>query len=526
MILSRSFLFALALVLAQDALCHKAFADAQPAEIEKLLTQTAVPAAKPLRSFYAPRAFHPLWTPQSISEVEATLKQTAQDHGLDPVSYSIASDSSDAGQEVGLTVSLTRLGRDLASGRIAPYRIVGGIGEGTRPRFDEIGLLKTIAQGTDPRDALLRLTPQGPDYQALVTGLKNYRALAAKGCWPRIPEGPNLKPGDSDERLPLLRKRLIVTGELDSEKTEGEQLDQDVSLALMQFQTRHGLESDGAMGKRTFAALNVPVEYRIRQIELALERLRQLPRQREANRIEVNIASQTLALFENKLQVLEMRVVTGDVKHQTPTMVTRMSALTLNPTWTVPASIARKEILPKLKRDPNYLAHNNIHILDAFPQDSPEAEGQGINWNAMGKSFPFVLRQVPGPDNALGQLKFNLQNQDAIYMHDTPQRKFFKRSYRLLSHGCIRLESPLDLADHVLGSDWHDKLPPMIAEGKTKTLIMKHSLPVYLMYQTAWADTFGTVFFRDDSYGNDQRLDQALGQIAQTPPKDGSAENL
>jgi len=438
----------------------------------------------------------------------------------------VSEDLTDAPHELLVSASLTRLGHDLATGRIPPYRLVGGIGEGTRPHFDGVSLLKSIAQGSNPADLLTQLTPQTPNYLGLSAGLKSFRSIAKTGGWPTISDGPPVKPDESDARIPTLRARLIVSGDLSSTETASTILDAELVIALKRFQIRHGLEPDGAIGKRTLAALNVPVATRIRQIEVSMERLRQLPRQREADRIDVNIASQTLILYTNQAPVLEMRVVTGDVKHQTPTMATRVAALTVNPTWTVPASIARKEILPKLKRDPNYLAHNNLHILDAFPENSPEAEGSSVDWTKMGKSFPYVLRQVPGPDNALGQLKFNLQNQDAIYMHDTPQKAFFKRSYRLLSHGCIRLEHPLDLADQLLGAEWHEKLPPLIAEGKTRTLILKHSLPVYLMYQTAWAEPDGGIAFRDDSYGNDQRLDQAIGQSATFTPKDGGQENL
>jgi len=514
----RSLFMVLAIVFIQDCASRGAAAETLPAEIERLLSAPAVQlggrtaATKELRGFYAPRAFKPLWKPDASESVVAALKLTASDHGLDPAPYALERDLPDAVREVSLSDALNRLGRDLAVGRIPPYRILGGAGENTRPRFDGDVLLKAVALGDDPTDALNRLAPQSPDYRALLTGLATYRAIAAQGGWPPIPDGPSLKPGETDDRLPALRKRLIVTGDLAQDKADGTQLDGDVEAALKRFQGRHGLDLDGAVGKRTLKALNVPVQARIRQIELSLERMRQLPRQRDSARIDVNIAAQALVLYLGGAPTLEMRVITGDVKHQTPTMVTRVASLTVNPTWTVPPSIARKEILPKLKRDPDYLAHNNIRILDAFPEDSPEAEGAGIDWKKMGRSFPYVLRQVPGPDNALGQLKFNLQDQESIYMHDTPQRNFFKRSYRLLSHGCIRLERPLDLADLLLGEKWRGKLPQLIAEGKTKTVILKQSLPVYLLYQTAWADADGTLSFRDDSYGNDQRLEQALGQ--------------
>ena len=530
---SRSLVLVLACALAGISLAPSGFAASEPSEIERLLSpeQTHLDghliATKPLRTFYAPRNYQPLWTGDQAQSMAAALKQVATDHGLPPAAYAVGADLTDANLDVALSASALRLGRDLATGRIPPYRLVGGIGESTRPHFDSATFLKTLAHGTDGAEALNRLAPQSHEYQSLMTGLKSLRALAAAGGWPPVADGPSIKPGETDDRIPSLRRRLIASGDLvNADEAEGNVLDEVVSAALKLFQIRHGLETDGALGKRTLQALNVPVNVRIHQIELAMERLRQLPRQREANRIDVNIAAQSLILYENKMPALEMRVITGDVKHQTPTMTTRDAAITLNPTWTVPPSIARKEILPKLKRDPNYLAHNNIHIVDNNPAAPPEPEQTPIDWSKLGNSFPFVLRQVPGPDNALGQIKFNLQNQDSIYMHDTNQKTLFKRSYRLLSHGCIRLEHPMDLAEALLGSEWHDKLPPLIADGKTRTLILKHALPVYLMYQTAWAGADGILFFRDDAYGNDQRLDQALAQSALFATRDSSGDNL
>ena len=535
MIRSRAIVFLIFCFAAPFIAASSAHASAQTAEIERLLAPEFTQLngqtlnTKALRAFYAPRAYQPVW-PGGGGTALATMKQTAQDHGLDPNAYSFDGGTlSDAAIELSLSAIATRLGRDLATGRIPPYRLIGGLGENTRPHFDGTQFLKELAQGTSLGDLLSRQAPQSTGYLGLVSSLKNLRAIAAAGGWPMIADGPPVKLDESDPRISVLRKHLIISGDLlNTDDEDGTVLDEELSAALKLFQLRHGLDADGALGKRTVTALNVPVSVRIHQVELALERLRQMPHQRESDRIDVNIAAQMLVLYENRNPIMSMRVVAGDVKHQTPTMATRETAITLNPTWTVPSSIARKEILPKLKRDPNYLAHNNIHILDNSPAaaDGQQPDGSAIDWSKLGNSFPYVLRQVPGPDNALGRIKFNLQNQDSIYMHDTPQHKFFRQSYRLLSHGCIRLEHPLDLADQLLGAEWHDKLPPLLADGKTKTLIPKHSLPVYLLYQTAWVGADGILSFRDDNYGNDQRLDQALAQSAVFSSRENSPNNL
>jgi L,D-transpeptidase YcbB len=201
--------------------------------------------------------------------------------------------------------------------------------------------------------------------------------------------------------------------------------------------------------------------------------------------------------------------VVGDVKHQTPSMVTAMTSVVLNPTWTVPPSIATKEILPKLRKDPNYLASNNMQILEAFPEGSPQSQGVGLDWQKYSK-FPWRIRQAPGPDNALGQVKFNLNNQDDIYLHDTPRRQYFGRLFRALSHGCVRVERPVQLAQALVSSEWAPRIDDLISEANTKTLKLEKPLTVYLMYMTAWADEDGTVNFRDDLYGHDGRLKAAL----------------
>ena len=550
----------LACFLAPTGAIAPAWARPEPADLQRQLA--ADPAAsldsaqKAVRAFYAARDFQPLWTAESAESLRLVLKQTAMDHGLPAAAYGVGSKGADAAQEAALTSAALRLARDLAMGRIPPYRMIGGLGEDTRPHFDQTAFLKALAQpGANVADLLTRQAPTTQEYQNLMAGLKAMRAMAANGGWPNVPDGPSVKPDESDPRIPTLRRRLVASGDLidTDESDDGDTtLDEELSAALKLFQIRHGLEVDGALGKRTVQTLNVPLSTRIHQVELGLERLRQMPRFRDGTRIDVNIAAQSLVLFEGKMPSLEMRVVAGDVKHQTPTMATREAAITLNPTWTVPASIARKEILPKLKRDPNYLAHNNLHILDPQPAPpapapaaapapggdaaattpplpsppAPAPDAASIDWNKLGNSFPFVLRQVPGPDNALGRIKFNLQNQDSIYLHDTNQHAFFKRSYRLLSHGCVRLEHPMDLALALLGDEWHDKLQPLIDDGKTRTLSLHRSLPVYLMYQTAWAGADGILYFRDDAYGNDQRLDQALAQSAMFTPRDSVPGDL
>jgi murein L,D-transpeptidase YcbB/YkuD len=384
--------------------------------------------------------------------------------------------------------------------------------------------LRDLASGKDVGAIADALPPAYAGYHRLKRAMVQYRALAQQGGWTAIPDGPSIKPGMEDERVPLVRKRLAVTGELDAKHATGKQLDAHLQTALKRFQTRHGIEADGAVGKATLAALNVSAEDRLRQIQANMERWRWMPRALDATHIAVNLPAAHLELVRNGEIQMAMRVVVGDVQHQTPTMQTTMTSVVLNPTWTVPPSIATKEILPKLRKDGRYLAANNMQILDAFPEDSAKSQGLGIDWNKFGK-FPWRIRQAPGPDNALGQVKFNLSNQDDIYLHDTPKRQYFGRIFRALSHGCVRLERPVALAQALVPSEYVDKVEGLIAETNTKTLKLDKPLTVYLMYMTAWADEDGTVQFRDDLYGHDGRLKAALkkpranaAQMAQERP--------
>lgn len=498
---------------------------------------------KDLKPFYAPRGYLAAWADAhggyDLERFTNDIRSVADEHGLNTHDYELATGLNGPQTDLCISDALARLGRDLATGRIAPYRILGGMGQNVRPRFDPAAFLRQVQSGTPLHDLAARTAPTDAGYLGLQQALKTYRGYSAAGGWQAIPAGPTIKPGDSEPRVVLLRKRLAATADLAADKVNDSPiLDADVAEALKHFQLRHGLDPDGSVGKRTLYSLNVPAANRVRQIELAMERARQTPRVLAATRVEVNIAAQELTLFQNNAPELSMRVVVGDVKHQTPAMMTRVATLTVNPSWTVPASIAKKEILPKLKRDPNYLANNNIRLIDPranaqpAPQSTPQpgspapggagsgagtgepvnedVDGTAIDWKQMGSSFPFVLRQRPGPDNALGQLKFNLQDQDAIYMHDTPQKTFFKRSYRALSHGCIRLEKPMDLADRLLSPHWQGKLTELLADTKTATVGLTHSIPVYIYYRTAWTDAEGSIAFREDIYGNDYRLDDAL----------------
>jgi murein L,D-transpeptidase YcbB/YkuD len=479
-------------------------------------TPLAEPAAegKALRDFYRARQDQPAWSGGNAAIAATLLRDAAAlaaAHGLDPATYALpATPAGDMDGDVQVSATLLRLGRDLSIGAVLPARNVGGFGAETRRDFDGAKFLKALAEGRPLAELAGAASPQYVGYARLMEGLEKARAQAAGGGWPTVPDGPKLTPGETGDRVPAVRRRLAASGELDPAFAGGDTYDGPLVEAVKRFQIRHGLEPDGVIGGRTLAHLNVPADARVRQIVANLERWRWMPRSFGRHHIAVNIAAAQLEVVEDGAVIMAMRVVVGDIRHPTPSMNTTMSSVVLNPAWRVPSSIANKEILPKLRKDPNYLANSNLEIVDQ-PETGAGSAGDGVDWNAIGKKFPYRLRQPPGPDNALGQLKFNLTDSDDIYMHDTPNRRAFGRNYRALSHGCVRLERPVELGELLLGPRWQGKLGDNItANRSTRTLLLERTMPVYLMYWTAWADDQGNVQFRDDLYGHDRRLITAL----------------
>jgi murein L,D-transpeptidase YcbB/YkuD len=530
---ARPFFFSLALALASAS--SLAYADTPVVEVQRRL-EDATGIAKigertvdlaPLKDFYRQRGYRLAWSGSGESAGDRLildLQALALAEGLVPESYGVPATGSDIERDILVSDALARFGRDLATGRVSPNRTVGGMGPETRPAFEADKFLRDLASGKELVAQAEALPPAYAGYHRLKQAMEKYRALVRAGGWIAIADGPSIKPGMEDDRVQAVRKRLIASGELEGKHDKGKVLDNHVSAALKRFQLRHGIEADGAVGKATLTALNVSADDRLRQIQANMERWRWMPRALDSLHIAVNLPAAHLELVKNGEIQMAMRVVVGDVKHQTPSMVTAMTSVVLNPTWTVPPSIATKEILPKLRKDPNYLTSNNMHILEAFPEDSPQAQGAGLDWSKYSK-FPWRIRQAPGPDNALGQVKFTLSNQDDIYLHDTPRRQYFGRLFRALSHGCVRVERPVQLAQALLSSEWAPKVDDLITQAATKTLRLEKPLTVYLMYMTAWADEDGTINFRDDLYGHDGRLKAALkrpraptAQVAQDRP--------
>jgi len=350
--------------------------------------------------------------------------------------------------------------------------------------------------------------PENASYLKLESTLAQYRNLQVGGGWPSVPEGPPMRKGDSGSRIATLRNRLLISGDLEEVNEQHSDLfDNEMVLAVRGFQERHGQTVDGIVGANTLMRLNVSVEQRVRQIEVNLERWRQRPCDLGERFIMVNTASFQLEVVEKGQTLMKMRVVAGRKSRRTPEVSGELTYLVLNPYWHIPHSIAKRDILPKIQEDPNYLIKQNILVFENWESDSPRIDAQSVDWSRVTeKAFSFKLRQEPGPTNALGRIKFVFPSQFSVYLHDTPVRSLFQKTQRDFSSGCIRIEKPIELASLLLKSEprWtQEKILDTIQSGKTQVIWLSEKIPVHLSYWTAWVDENGTIHFRDDIYGMD-----------------------
>lgn len=342
--------------------------------------------------------------------------------------------------------------------------------------------------------------------RGLQAALEFHKQILARGGWPLVPDGELLRPGAIDGRVPVIRARLALSRDLKQSLAQNIEYDQELRAAMVRFQTRHGIEPDGVMGKATLAALNVTVEQRIRQISVNLQRWRELPHFLGEQYVLVNLAGFELDVIEADRSILDMRVVVGKNYRQTPTFSDAISYIELNPTWTIPASIARKDLVPKFAANPGYAATNGFRAF----QDGQEIDISRVDWSSLKeRPLPLSLKQDAGVNNALGSVKFMFPNKFNVYLHDTPSKELFKKTVRTFSSGCIRLERPSDLAVLLLRGNpsWTSaKIQKVISSGVTTRVNIKPSVPVHLVYMTAWLDRDGIVQFRPDIYGRDREM--------------------
>ena len=443
----------------------------------------------------------------------------AEDDGLNPADYpinalmqlrdAVVPDDPWSAAEAELLFSafFVAYAADLKIGRVTPSKVDKRLFR-NRKTIDVLRVLTDLKKQRNPGTFLSTFESRNPHYRALKKMLVLYRAMAKSGNWPTVPSGPNIKPGGSDPRIPQIRKLLMLTGDYTGSAEGGNSYDKATSDAVIRFQARHGLEAKGLIGKQTVLALNVPPTDRATQIKLNMERWRWMPENLGSHHITVNLAAYELQEIEDQAVVERMNVVVGAVATQTPEFSDELEYVEMNPTWTVPYSIATKEMLPKLRANPFAYAND----FDVF-MNGKLASWLSIDWSAYGPGkFPFTFRQRPGPKNALGKVKFMLPNKHNIYLHDTPSKDKFLQTTRAFSHGCIRLSRPIDFAYRMVGeiAGWPKaKIDAVLAGGKTTRVSLPYKIPVHLIYGTAFEGVNG-IEFRPDIYGRDRKLEAAL----------------
>ena len=398
--------------------------------------------------------------------------------------------------DINNTVALVRAASFLADGVVATATIPQWSIPGHRTELTS-SLISALRDG-GPSEFLQSLRPAAPQYARLREAYKSYREIASI-VWFPIESSPEVVIGSQDSRLTEVVRRLVVLGDLPHFTT----VNGEVLAAVKRFQARHGLAVDGRIGFATLAEFNVSPAARAKQLAINMEYWRLLPHGWPTKYVFVNAAAATLDIVENERTTYATRVIVGDPAHPTPIMATTIRAVTLNPSWTVPRSIAVREILPKLQRSSEYLRRNNIIVVDR----DWDPFGVELNWrDYSANKFPFLLRQKPGPRNALGLVKFEMTNDFDVYLHDTPERHLFDRPARALSHGCVRVQCATELAERLLGSPstWLEtNAAGVLATGETKTIPLPNPLPVYVLYFTAFVTQDGQINFRPDIYGRD-----------------------
>lgn len=497
-------------------------------------------AADPARAYYESAAYRGVWFGPEGDDRAARALIAALDeagsHALPSRRYRaqllraalVAAGGGDPAARASAELAFTRVfftyARDLSSGALEPRSIDRDL-HIVPPRPNELFLLARLA--ASPEETIASLAPADPGYGRLKSKLATLRALPAGAWGPAASDGASIRDGERGPRVAQVRARLVALGyHAETMPAAAPTLyDPMLGVSVREFQRDYGLNDDGVIGKRTIKAMNASVEDRIGQIIVNMERMRWTNRDPGRRHIFVNLVDYTVQLIDDGVVVFDERVVVGSRRHRTPEFSDEMSHMVFNPTWNIPRSIATKEILPLLQQDPEYLSKKNMRLVSSSGEPTPDPTM--TDWSLYSASdFPYRVKQNPGGGNSLGRVKFMFPNQHAIYLHDTPSKSLFRKDARAFSHGCIRVQDPMRLAEALLAvqdADPTGLIERRLGSGRETVVQLDEPVPVHLDYRTAWIGDDGHVRYREDVYGRDARVLAALiaAGVGMDAPADG-----
>ncbi len=470
--------------------------DYRPAWVngENILALTAAIAEAPLDGLLV-RDFHP--EAIGLSDREANVVLTP------------------AERDIVLTDAFVRLLYQLHYGKVSPQRLDKDWNLRRKNTKQSADVLISEALDNGQVAALVaRARPQGFRYKLMRNVLSVYRGYAQRGGWPTLADGPVLKPGAQDPRIPILRQRLTITGVLTSSAIGAEDIyDAPLLEALKAFQLQHGLDVDGVLGPASIRALNVSASDRVEQIRVNMERARWFsePLKDLRDLVIVNTAGFYLLTILDGEFVWWTNVITGKPYHKTPQFIDSIKYVEFNPTWTIPGGILRNEILPKLKANANYLVEKGYDLINSNGQ---KVNSTSIDWNTVSaRSFPYRVVQPPGPKNSLGLVKFMFPNKHNVYLHDTPNRTLFSKTGRAFSHGCVRVKDPMKFAEVLLNNRngvTRSKIDSIVGSQKLTRVKLSKPIKVAILYWTVDPVWEGGIRFYEDVYKRDGKILKAL----------------
>ncbi|MDD0994443.1 L,D-transpeptidase family protein [Pseudomonas sp. TNT2022 ID1044] len=492
-----------------------------------------VDVGRVVMDFYSHRNFRAAWTDgRDVAQLLKSLNETEID-GLVPTDFRVEelaqaqlalhaiapTPAQAAAFDLAATRTFITALLQLRRGKVDPARL------DFHWNFDPVGVdprqdVNSFFAALDDHDvarAFAQAPPQEAVYRSMRVALAQLRQVRDAGGWPTVTQGQSLKPGMDGVAVAQLRARLAAGGYLEAQTGKRTDYDEKVIAAVKKYQAEQYLSADGVAGAATLTALNVPVEARIDQVRVNMERARWLLYKLQGTFVIVDIAGYKVALYRDGQPIWRSRVQVGKPFRSTPVFQSEITYITFNPTWTVPPTILVKDMLPKIQQNPGYLAANRIRALD---REGNVLDPAGIDWyNARG----ITLRQDAGPENSLGQVVIRFPNDYAIYLHDTPHRELFAKSMRATSSGCIRVENPLQLVELLFNDPVHwnsEGIKKQLANGKTENIKLPVKVPVLLAYWTVDMSNDGRVTFKPDVYGYDSPVLRRLNMPTELPALD------